>query len=677
MSFSKYFSRFGTRAGCTSLARRRSKRVRRHLQFEMLEFRALLSGLTWTAFGESSVNQQAAGDTIAVGVSGRPESGTQSMGFHGATAEICPAREYRIAFDYNLSTWDSYNASGNPVGYASSSGGNSGGNPGASPVNRGGYWDSFSLSLTSVPYRSLNILQDPLQLHYVWGGQTWGDGSLETNTGTKTITVKFNTISKRFLNAVLDTTTQPTTDNRFPSWGSFKVTSINAVCGVEELSYSGAKHSDINKDDGTETYTAPHWFDQNLNGKATEKGDKQLVTAFVAGSTIRLAAKIKISDGANPSGKVMVKADGPGALDLPPTEATIAGTTLTLPATNLGSALEAKVDFYDPMTFTWSVSFDGGATYQSAGSTRNTVYVTLKDPISVSASPVFHTVIHLGSKNAKGETTDDGVVSKVWGDFSDRVVKRVKLQDGKVVDDLQMTYWKAPQPEDTCQSMELMLKSTNGDGACGAWSELLAKTIRNQGIIGADVYEIKANTTVNHAADGFLVKNWKFDRHITTGPNGTSNTTAAGDDFQAIAVGHAGIHGIHGDPAVTPGPNGILDTTPAGDDALKDGIFAGAPYPLLLYEGKWAGINAYGDKKGDAANVAGIPGQGNAEPPQFFFNHFVVKYSGKVYDPSYGAGPFADEISHENAAIDGIKSGERAKKNDTALKELTYSLTGI
>ncbi len=658
MSFSKYFSRFGTRAGCTSLARRRSKRVRRHLQFEMLEFRALLSGLTWTTFGESSVNQQAAGDTIAVGVSGRPESGTQSMGFHGATAEICPAREYRIAFDYNLSTWDSYNASGNPVGYASSSGGNS-----------GGYWDSFSLSLTSVPYRSLNILQDPLQLHYVWGGQTWGDGSLETNTGTKTITVKFNTISKRFLNAVLDTTTQPTTDNRFPSWGSFKVTSINAVCGVEELSYSGAKHSDIKKDDGTETYTAPHWFDQNLNGKATEKGDKQLVTAFVAGSTIELAAKIKISDGANPSGKVMVKADGPGALDLPPTEATIAGTTLTLPATNLGSALEAKVDFYDPMTFTWSVSFDGGATYQSAGSTRNTVYVTLKDPIkdpiSVSASPVFHTVIHLGSKNAKGETTDDGVVSKVWGDFSDRVVKRVKLQDGKVVDDLQMTYWKAPKRKDTCQRMELMLKSTNGDGACGAWSELLAKTIRNQGIGGADVYEIKPDIAVNPEAIGFLVKNWKFDRHITTGPNGTSNTAAVGDDFQAITVGGAGIPG---EPAVTPGPNGILDTAPAGDDALEDGIKAGLPYPYLLY---------IRDKKGDAANVAGIPGQGNAEPPEAFENHYVVKYSGKVYDPSYGAGPFADEISHENAAIDGIFSGDRAKKNDTALKELTYSLAGI
>lgn len=648
MSFSEYFSRFGARAGCTSLAQRRTKRVRRHLQFESLELRALLSGLTWTTFGESSVNQQAAGDTITVGVSGRPESGTQSLGFHGATAEICPAREYRITFDYNLRTWDSYNASGNP----------------------GGYWDSFSLSLTSAPYRSLNILQDPLQLQYVWGGQTWGDGVLETNSGTKTITVKFNTSSKRFLNAVLDTTTQPTADSAYPSWGSFKVTSINAVCGVEELSYSGAKHFDIKKDDGTETYTAPHWFDQNLNGKATETGDKQLVTAFVAGSTIELAAKIKISDGANPSGKVMVKADGPGALDLPPTEATIAGTTLTLPATKLGSALEAKVDFYDPMTFTWSVSFDGGATYQSAGSTRNTVYVTLKDPII--PAQVFHTVIHLGSKNAKGETTDDGVVSKVWGDFSDRVVKRVKLQDGKVVDDLQMTYWKAPST--TCQSMPSMLAQADGDGSCVAWSELLAKTIRNQGIGGAGVYEIQANTAVNPGADGFLVKNWKFDRHITTGPNGTSNTTAAGDDFQAIAVGGAGIPG---DPAVTPGPNGILDTAPAGDDALKDGIFAGAPYPYLLYEGKWAGINAYGDKKGDAANVAGIPGQGNAEPPQFFFNHFVVKYSGKVYDPSYGAGPFADEISHENAAIDGIKSGDLAKKNDLALKELTYSLTGI
>jgi hypothetical protein len=65
---------------------------------------------------------------------------------------------------------------------------------------------------------------------------------------------------------------------------------------------------------------------------------------------------------------------------------------------------------------------------------------------------------------------------------------------------------------------------------------------------------------------------------------------------------------------------------------IKDWEFVGAggggkfPYPAT-----------------DVNDLAGLPGQGTANPPAVFGNHFIVeagKGSGKLYDPSYGTGPF-------------------------------------
>jgi hypothetical protein len=49
-----------------------------------------------------------------------------------------------------------------------------------------------------------------------------------------------------------------------------------------------------------------------------------------------------------------------------------------------------------------------------------------------------------------------------------------------------------------------------------------------------------------------------------------------------------------------------------------------------------------------------IPVQGDNNKPinkQVFVNRAVVKYNGKYYDPSYGAGPFASEEDWERTAL--------------------------
>lgn len=77
-----------------------------------------------------------------------------------------------------------------------------------------------------------------------------------------------------------------------------------------------------------------------------------------------------------------------------------------------------------------------------------------------------------------------------------------------------------------------------------------------------------------------------------------------------------------------------------------------------------------------------MPGQGNPNPPGGFFNHFIVKYDGKYYDPSYGGGPFDTQNDWENASLDGffidtglVVGGKRvqyAKKNDPTVVETVF-----
>jgi hypothetical protein len=79
----------------------------------------------------------------------------------------------------------------------------------------------------------------PLQFPFVWGGQNWDDGILESTSGTTTITSQFNLQAPRYLNVVLDTKTLPTADDNYPSWGTVTIDSVSVVSGaVDELTAS-------------------------------------------------------------------------------------------------------------------------------------------------------------------------------------------------------------------------------------------------------------------------------------------------------------------------------------------------------------------------------------------------------------------------------------------------------
>jgi hypothetical protein len=53
----------------------------------------------------------------------------------------------------------------------------------------------------------------------------------------------------------------------------------------------------------------------------------------------------------------------------------------------------------------------------------------------------------------------------------------------------------------------------------------------------------------------------------------------------------------------------------------------------------------------------GLAGLGKTNPQPVFPDHALVKYGGKVYDPSYGGGPVADLLTWERAGIAGLCAG--------------------
>lgn len=82
----------------------------------------------------------------------------------------------------------------------------------------------------------------------------------------------------------------------------------------------------------------------------------------------------------------------------------------------------------------------------------------------------------------------------------------------------------------------------------------------------------------------------------------------------------------------------------------------------------------------DVTDASGVAGQGNPDPPGGFYNHFIVRYSGQYYDPSYGTGPFSSQSEWENASLDGFTCPGTyqgnpeilVKKNDSAVIETIF-----
>ena len=163
------------------------------------------------------------GNAVTMGVP-RSDNELQSKCIHGVSALLPPLNpgmtRYRVTFTHDLSTWDSYNAVS---------------------ISGTGYFDSFSVTVSKVPYKDL-VFQDPLTatgnvtgIGFLWGGSNFADQILECNPANcelqeqKTVDITGNAAGLSYLNVVLDTTTNPDADQQHPSFGLIRILNIVQV----------------------------------------------------------------------------------------------------------------------------------------------------------------------------------------------------------------------------------------------------------------------------------------------------------------------------------------------------------------------------------------------------------------------------------------------------------------
>ncbi|HVP10667.1 MAG TPA: hypothetical protein VMV94_05695, partial [Phycisphaerae bacterium] len=473
---------------------------------------------------------------------------------------------------------------------------------------------------------------------------------------------------------------------------------------LKRLTFTGTGMQNVARDSSGSSYGSPQWQDTNGDGDASDPNESRFPVAYPRNASVGVRdVRFAVSPTWLISGSTPVRGTGPDGDSYQGTGVLSGGEFIVSATMTSTDPLPNTVKFYNTYNITWEIALDG-VNYCYAGTSDNRVYVTLNTPTT---SPLYETCIELACAGADGASTASAAVAGIWAQFPDADVRRKPIDGYNIPDGVRMGYWR-PIPG-VAQSLSGMLASPIGNGSCVAWSYLLQSCIQTQGISGATVSQITANTTVCPGASGFLVKSWAFGGNIRTGSNGICQSTLLGDDVAIVASGN----GFPFRPCVTKGSDGVLNTVPAGDDVLagdeintgpngicettkvgndvqvipvgsgKAGEVSILPGPNGVIDSTLGGDDTYvvGTPGGgmypysigsSASNLPGVQGQDNPEPPEAFYNHFIVRYSGQIYDPSYGAGPFPTENSHENAAIDGIRSGSAAKTNNPQVQELYY-----
>ncbi|MCH7729060.1 MAG: hypothetical protein IH991_21645 [Planctomycetes bacterium] len=306
------------------------------------------------------------------------------------------------------------------------------------------------------------------QPKYFYFGEVKVDGDDE---GDETVTFAIDTSTDYNINAAHDDATGTIKEG----FGRYELASLSF----------GGDHT-IKSDDGNFTYgIASHW-----SQLVQEIGLEQEPLAYTRGADVQIESVVIVAGYDLGDAAVKIKATGPdgikvgkknGAL-IDPFDAEIVGDyNHYIRAENLdGSNLKDKVWHYDDFVLDWQVSVDDGE-FIDAGSSNNDLYLTLNDP---TPTPLYYTVLHIGSNKAKGEDMPEDVFAKVWTYFETREVERV--------DGTKMKYWGtwAENNSQTAVATTVPELLKHADGKCGAWAGLLRDVLAAQGI-NADFKGVK------------------------------------------------------------------------------------------------------------------------------------------------------------------------------------------
>ncbi len=306
----------------------------------------------------------------------------------------------------------------------------------------------------------------------------------------------------------------------------------------------------------------------------------------------------------------------------------------------------------DAVEYTWKYVING-ETYTidpKPEDNKHHVYVLLDKP---KTTFLFETVLYITCNAAKGQNAQEVVVEKIWERFRPPL-DRISRIDGK-----KLKYWGEGARTNGQTTLDLI---KNNNATCGAWGRFFLGALKSHGINGK-LYEIVPFSRLDAI---MLISKWKFVQHINSGKDQKLDSLRLADDFALFNVGEKTPAPYY--PSIFPESNMKLDSIVMGDDKKTSGVLSrwSRIYRFYPYTGKWGNDGeTYGKFWGDLFELDGIGGQNNPDPPEFFSNHAVVVYGNKIYDPSYGMGPYPDTAgglnSYENQIVTGFSVYSREK----------------
>jgi hypothetical protein len=249
---------------------------------------------------------------------------------------------------------------------------------------------------------------------------------------------------------------------------------------LEEVSFSGIQKSEcpsIERDDGTGTYKLPQW-----------NPSRNFPIACVAGRAIKIDAKFTVYPG-NYSGSFYVEAESSEGFNIPRIQVhSISGVVhVTAVVTPF---LPKKIESIDRLRLQWKYALNEKDVFADAGTSSNQCYVLWDIPRTLH---LFHTVLDISCRNAKGKTSEAEIVKAIWSDFSTPTLPGVLKADRMT----HMTFWnKKAQLKPLYTTQDLV---RDNDGRCEAWASLFCDTLLVQGIQRAEPIEIQPLPNEEHA----------------------------------------------------------------------------------------------------------------------------------------------------------------------------------
>ncbi|HMO25157.1 MAG TPA: hypothetical protein PKB10_02715 [Tepidisphaeraceae bacterium] len=259
----------------------------------------------------------------------------------------------------------------------------------------------------------------------------------------------------------------------------------------------------IHRDDGTGAYTGAEWLDVNGDGDVDDPDDHHYPVGFRAGAAMRTIRDFRVKAPTTiveQKDDLVVRGIADGGYEFfsrssvdPNDPFNVFDIAVTLGNGNFitgdtaSEAFPATVEHYDPMKIKWSVSTDGGTTWNSVADSHNQLYTFIGSPTGV----VHHTTAHLASRGAAGREEPASIVDGIWTEFADNEVHRV---DGTL-----LRY--SHSEHGFGHTASEMLSREDGRGQCTAWAELLVAALDTHGILAVSV-----RVRAEHPDIGFSVR---------------------------------------------------------------------------------------------------------------------------------------------------------------------------